>query len=100
VLVIVALLLALFVLDGPWSVIVVLVAATIEVVETLVLIRWSRRRRPAVGLEALVGAEAEVVDRRYVRVGGELWRVRDLGDRVPGELVRVRAVRGLELEVE
>jgi membrane protein implicated in regulation of membrane protease activity len=53
-----------------------------------------------VGAEALVGAEAEVVTETYVRVGGELWRARGLDGREPGDRVRVRAVSGLELDVE
>ena len=97
---IIALLLALLFLEAPWNVIVVLVAAVIDILETIVFIWWSKRRRPAVGVETLVGAEAEVVDGRFVRVAGELWRVRDLQGRAPGERVRVRAVHGLELEVE
>jgi membrane protein implicated in regulation of membrane protease activity len=100
VLTLVVLALAVFVLPSPWGWMAVLAAAAIDVVETLAFIRWSKRRRPTVGVEALVGAEAEVVDGRYVRVAGELWRVRDLGGRAPGELVRVRAVHGLELDVE
>ncbi len=67
-------------------------------------LRWSRRRRPAVGAEALVGAEAEVVEPcrpvGTVRVRGELWRARCERGAGAGERVRVRAVEGLELVVE
>jgi membrane protein implicated in regulation of membrane protease activity len=97
---IVALLLALFVLDDPWNWIVVLGALAIDVVETVAYVRWSKRRKPSVGVETLVGSEAEVVDGRFVRVAGELWRARGLEGRRPGERVRVRAVDGLELDVE
>jgi membrane protein implicated in regulation of membrane protease activity len=41
-----------------------------------------------------------VVDGRYVRVAGELWRARGLEGRAPGDRVRIRAVDGLELDVE
>jgi membrane protein implicated in regulation of membrane protease activity len=100
VLTIVAIVLAVLVLPSPWGWIAVLVGALIDILETLVFWWWSKRRRPTVGVETLVGAEAEVVDGRYVRVAGELWRARDLGGRAPGERVRVRAVDGLELDVE
>jgi membrane protein implicated in regulation of membrane protease activity len=95
-----SILLAVFVLPAPWNAIVVVVGGLFEIVEAMVFIRWSRRRRAAVGVETLVGAEAEVVDAHYVRVAGELWRARGLGDRVPGDRVRIRAVDGLELDVE
>jgi membrane protein implicated in regulation of membrane protease activity len=100
VLTIVALIVALLWLEEPWNVVVVLGAAVIDILETVVFIWWSKRRRPSVGVETLVGAEAEVVDGRYVRVAGELWRARGLDGRSPGERVRVRRVDGLELDVE
>lgn len=97
---VVAILLAIFVLPAPWGIVAVAAALVIEVGESLFLLRWSRRRRAAVGVEALVGARA-VVDRDgFVRVKGELWRARGLGDATPGESVRVLAVDGLELVVE
>jgi membrane protein implicated in regulation of membrane protease activity len=100
VLTIVAIVLAVLVLPSPWGWIAVLGAALIDILEMLAFWWWSKRRRPTVGVETLVGAEAEVVDGRYVRVAGELWRARDLAGRAPGERVRVRAVDGLELDVE
>jgi membrane protein implicated in regulation of membrane protease activity len=96
---VVAILLAVFVLEPPWGVAAVGAGAAVELAESALLIRWSRRRRAAVGVEALVGEEAVVVDGVYVRVGGELWRARGLEGRDPGDVVRVRAVDGLELEV-
>jgi membrane protein implicated in regulation of membrane protease activity len=95
-----AVLLALFVLPAPWGLVAVVAALAVELGEAFLLVRWSRRRRSAVGAEALVGAEAEVVTETYVRVGGELWRARGLDGREPGDRVRVRAVSGLELDVE
>lgn len=97
---VVAILLAVFVLEPPWGVAAVGAGAVIELVESALLIRWSRRRRVSVGVETLVGEEAVVVDGSYVRVGGELWRARGLEGRAPGERVRVRAVDGLELDLE
>ena len=97
---IVAVVLALTVLPSPWGWITVLVAAAVDILEWLAFAWWSKRRRPSVGVEALVGAEAEVVDGSYVRVVGELWQARGLEGRSPGERVRVRAVDGLVLEIE
>jgi membrane protein implicated in regulation of membrane protease activity len=100
VLTIVAILLALTVLPSPWGLVAVVVAAVVDILETFAFWWWSRRRRASVGVETLVGEQAVVVDGHFVRVAGELWRARDLAGRAPGERVRVRAVEGLELDVE
>jgi membrane-bound serine protease (ClpP class) len=99
-----AILLALFVLDPPWEVPVVGAAVAVEAGETFFWIWLSKRRRVAVGAEALIGAKAEVVapcrPLGHVRVQGELWRARcDAGADV-GDVVRVRARDGLTLLVE
>ena len=44
-LLVVAILLAVFVLDEPWTWIAVLAGATYELVETTLIVRWSKRRR-------------------------------------------------------
>jgi membrane protein implicated in regulation of membrane protease activity len=95
----VAILLAVFVLPSPWGYAAVAAGAAVELAESALLIRWSRRRRAAVGVETLVGAEAVVVDERHVRVGGELWRAQGLEGRAPGETVTVLRVDGLTLVV-
>ena len=61
-----------------------------------------RRRPVAVGPNRVVGFDAVVRTPGQVFVAGELWRARrDDGELlVPGEHVRVKAVRGLELTVE
>ncbi len=55
------------------------------------------------GVEALLGAVAEVVEPcnpdGWVRVGGELWRARCEAGAEAGARVRVRAVDGLTLVV-
>ena len=95
-----AILLAVFVLEVTWQrVVAVIAGAVVEVFESALFIRWSRRRRAVVGVEALVGEEAVVVDHVHVRVAGELWRARGLERRTPGERVRVLAVEGLTLVV-
>jgi len=95
-----AILLAIFVVPAPWRIPVVAAGFGIELVEAWLQVRWSRRRRARTGREAMLGAEAEVVDGRFVRVNGELWQARALAGREPGDRVRVRRIDGLTLEVE
>ena len=63
------------------------------------------RRRPAVsGAATLLGVVGEVIEASgvegWAQVHGEHWRVRGALPLHPGELVRVRSVDGLTLEVE
>lgn len=99
-----AILLAVFVVEGPWGLVLVGAAGVLEVGESLFWIRLSRRKPAQTGREALVGARARVVsDCRpdgQVRVYGELWQARCSAGADVGELVRVRMVDGLTLDVE
>jgi membrane-bound serine protease (ClpP class) len=99
-----AIALAVFVLPPPWDVAVVVGAALVEVAETYVWIRLSRRWRIRMGPETLIGASGRVAaDCRplgQVRVGGELWQARCQAGAVAGETVRVVARDGLTLLVE
>jgi membrane-bound serine protease (ClpP class) len=95
-----AILLAIFVVPSPWGIPLVFAGASVEVGETLLVIRWSRRRRAQSGVETMLGAEAEVVDDRFVRIAGELWQARGLEGRRPGDRVRIHSIDGLTLEVE
>lgn len=99
-----AIFLALFVLPSPWGIVAVAGAAVLEVGETAFWIWLSKRRRPQVGAEALIGATAAVVTPcrplGYVRVAGELWRARCEAGADPGDTVRIRALEGLTLVVE
>ncbi len=103
-LLIVSLLLAVFVLEEPWSWAAVVVGVTLELGESWFYVRWSQRRRPHVGVEALVGRQAVVASdcrpEGQVRVAGELWRARCEEGASAGEAVVVRAVEGLTLAVE
>jgi membrane protein implicated in regulation of membrane protease activity len=99
----VAILLAVFVLDERWGLAAIAGGGAIEIGEAWFWWRWTHRRRPVVGVEALVGAIAEVVEPCFpdgwVRVGGELWRAScDAGADV-GAQVRVLVVDGLTLIV-
>jgi membrane-bound serine protease (ClpP class) len=98
-----AILLAIFVLPPAWRLPVVLAGGAIEVGESMFWIWLSKRRRPSVGVEALVGARAIVVTPcrplGQVRVQGELWQARCDERADPGDEVKVDAVEGLTLVV-
>ncbi len=100
-----ALILAFLVVPSPWGVVLVLSAFAVDVLETIALRTWSRRRRATVGSATIVGRRAVVVTtlapEGQVRLDGEIWRARSGGDLVErGAEVTVRSVAGLALEVE
>ena len=103
---VVAILLAVFVLPRSWGIVAVAGAIVLEVAEAGFWWRLSRRRKPQVGLEAMVGLRAVVASacrpRGRVRVRGELWQARCDAGADAGEAVIVRAVDtdGLSLVVE
>jgi membrane protein implicated in regulation of membrane protease activity len=98
-----AILLAVFVLSPLWGLVVIALAAVIEIGEFFFWIWLSRRRGVQAGPEALIGRTARVVSpcrpEGQVRVEGELWRARCEDGADPGESVRIAAVEGLTLEV-
>jgi membrane-bound serine protease (ClpP class) len=93
-------LLAVFVVPWPWGIATVIGGGVLDIAESLVFLRWSRRRRSVVGVEALVGQAAVVANPRQVRVAGELWEARSDRPLAPGEEVVVRSVDGLTVVVE
>ncbi len=101
---VVALVLALFVLDAPWNWVAVGLGAAWELGETVLLIWWSKRRRSVVGAETLVGRTAVVsvacMPEGQVRIAGEIWRASCRGGAEVGDEVVVREVDGLNLIVE
>jgi membrane protein implicated in regulation of membrane protease activity len=101
---VIAVLLAIFVLHEPWSWVAVVVGGAWEVGETVLLVRWSQRRRSAVGAGALVGRRAvaatDCMPEGQVRVAGELWRAQCRGGARSGDEVIVCQVDGLTLVVE
>ena len=97
---VIAVVLAVFVLDAPWDWVAVAGGGAIEIGEAWFWVRWTHRRRPEVGVEALVGALGEMTDAGWVSVNGELWSARSEAPLEAGERVRVRAVDGLTLVVE
>jgi membrane-bound serine protease (ClpP class) len=100
----VAILLAVFVLPSSWGTVAVAVGVVIEVGETALFVWWSRRRRAQVGAETLVGEEgialAPLDPEGQVRVGGEIWRARASAPVDAGGCVRVVSVESLTLVVD
>jgi membrane-bound serine protease (ClpP class) len=94
-----AILLAVFVLPSPWGLIAVASGGILDVAESIALLKWSRRRKAPVGGAALVGSSARVASPTQVRVAGELWEARSSDPLVPGEQVEVTGADGLTLEV-
>jgi membrane protein implicated in regulation of membrane protease activity len=99
VLLVVGILLAIFVLPWPWGLAAAVGGGILDITESVLLLRWSRRRRSAVGPDALVGKRGVVVSPTQIRVQGELWQARSADPLVLGEEVEVTAVDGLTLEV-
>ena len=95
-----AILLAIFVVPWPWGLVVVIVGGAVDIAESVFMLRWSRRRRAATGAEALIGERAIVATPTQVRIAGELWEARAGDVLVPGEEVVVRDVDGLTLLVD
>jgi membrane protein implicated in regulation of membrane protease activity len=99
-----AILLAIFLLPSPWGIIAVFVGGTLDIVESLVLLRWSKRRKAVTGAEALVGQTAVVATplrpTGQVHIAGELWAARSEAGADPGDEVVVRSVDGLTLFVD
>jgi membrane protein implicated in regulation of membrane protease activity len=111
VLTVVALVIAILFLPSPWNVVVVVVAAIVDLLETGVFVWWSRRRRrlapAAVGVESIVGSTGIAIGRLdpgagvagQVRVRGEIWAARASEPVDPGASVTVASVEGLTLHV-
>ena len=101
---VIAVILAVLVVPSPWGLVLVGVAAVIEIGETFFWIWLSQRRGVKMGAETLLGARAEVVapcrPDGQVRIQGELWRARCEAGADPGETVRVVERSGLTLLVE
>jgi membrane-bound serine protease (ClpP class) len=104
VLVLIALVLAVFLLPSPWGIVVVACALVLDVAEVGIGLWWNKRRRTsAVGVGTLVGRSAvalgELRPQGQVRVEGEIWRARCEAGCEAGAEVVVSAVDGLTLEV-
>jgi membrane-bound serine protease (ClpP class) len=99
-----AIVLALFVLPPGLGIAAVALGIAIEVAEVGFWIRFLRRYRVQTGVEGLIGSTAEVIENcdpvGRVRLRGEIWRARCASRAEVGEQVIVTGVDGLTLEVE
>ena len=99
----IAILVAFFLVPMPWSLFVLVLGIAGEVGEIVWGRRLARRWRPRTGAEAMVGQTAVVASPcrpvGQVRIHGELWTARCEAGADPGDRVRVDAVEGLELAV-
>jgi membrane protein implicated in regulation of membrane protease activity len=95
-LLLVAILAAVFWLPTPWGFVAVFAAAVFELAELAVFVWYSRRRRATTGAEALPGAVGVVVQPcrplGQIRIAGELWRAHCEGGADRGETVVVESL--------
>jgi membrane-bound serine protease (ClpP class) len=103
-LLVLVLILALLFLPLPWSVIVIALAALLEVSLWFFGVRYSRRRRAQVGVQTMIGSTGEAITALtpdgQVKVDGEIWDAHAAAGARAGDPVTVTAVHGLTLEVE
>lgn len=96
----------LFLLPGPWNVILFGIAVVAEVGEIFLWIRYLDRYRVRGGAEGMIGERATVLERcdpdGMVRVRGEVWKATAEGAEplAVGERTTVRSVEGLRVLVE
>lgn len=103
----IAVLLALFVLPAPWNAVVAVIGVVLEAGEITLLRRWSKRigkrTKATTGAEAMIGKRAEVATecrpKGSVRIKGELWEARCEAGADRGDTVVVDDVDGLTLLV-
>lgn len=99
-----AIVLAVFVLP-PWlGLIAVATGIVVELAEVGFWVRFLRRYRVRTGVEALIGRQGEVIEacdpRGRIRLRGEIWHARCPGGAAVGERVEVVGLHGLTLEVK
>ena len=88
----------------PWGLITGVGAVTVVFLFIVIRLAMKTRIRPIVsGQEQLIGSEGEALDdfqtSGWARVQSETWKVRSPVPVKRGQTVRVKAVKGLELEV-
>jgi membrane protein implicated in regulation of membrane protease activity len=96
VLLVLALIAAVFWLPTPWGYVAVIAAGVFEVVEVTVFLWYSKRRRATTGAEALPGQRGTVVEAcrptGQIRLDGELWRAKCEEGADPGDTVVVESL--------
>jgi membrane protein implicated in regulation of membrane protease activity len=96
----------LFILPGPWNVLLFAAAVVIEIGELYLWKKFLDRYRVRGGAEGMVGEKAVVLETcdplGTVRVRGEIWSATAQGATViaAGEKARVLAVDGLRVTIE
>jgi membrane-bound serine protease (ClpP class) len=100
----ISILIAIFLVPWPWSVLVVLAGASVEVAEVVWGLNLAKRWRPQTGAETMIGQRAEVVvacrPTGRVRINGELWEATCAAGAGVGEETIVQAIDGLTLIVD
>jgi membrane-bound serine protease (ClpP class) len=104
VLLIFAVVAAIFWLPAPWGVVAIIGAAVFELAEMGAFVWYSKRRRAVTGAEGLVGAVGVAITackpEGQIRVEGELWNAVCNEGAEPGDRVVVDGVEsGLTLAV-
>jgi membrane-bound serine protease (ClpP class) len=103
VLLVVAILAAVFWLPTSWGILAVIGAAVVELAEIGLYVWYSKRRRATTGAEGLLGAIGVAVTacdpEGQIRVEGELWNAFCAEGARPGDRVVVERVEGLTLTV-
>jgi membrane-bound serine protease (ClpP class) len=103
VLLVVAILAAVFWLPTTWGIVAVIGAAVFELAEIALYVWYSKRRKATTGAEGLVGAVGVAVTAcnpdGQIRVEGELWNAVCAEGAQPGDRVVVERVEGLTLIV-
>jgi membrane protein implicated in regulation of membrane protease activity len=101
VLLLIAVLLALYVLPEPWGAVAVIVAGVLEIAEVAFWMWFSKRHKTSVGAETLIGRTAVAISScrplGQVRIDGEIWAARCDEGAVTGEEVVVERVEQLIL---
>jgi membrane-bound serine protease (ClpP class) len=94
----------LFFIPDPWRLVILVIAAMIEVLEVFFWIKFLRRYRVTTGAEGMLGETAQAIGsldpEGQVRFRGEIWNARSNAPVAEGDEVRVAAVEGLTLVVE
>jgi membrane protein implicated in regulation of membrane protease activity len=89
--------LALLFLDLPWSFVVIVLLAAVEVFEFR-LWMWARRAKPRSGTESMIGERGTLVGADRVQIRGTSYPA-DVVDGVPGDRVVVESTDGMRLVV-
>src|SRR5271154_4291272 len=99
--IIIAIVFALLFLPLPWNLILIALAAVLELSLWFFGVRYSRRRRAQVGVQTLIGTTGEAITalapKGQVRVDGTIWEARANGGVRAGDEVVVTRVDGLML---